>query len=85
MSIRLQVLLDAKEMECIRKIAAAENVTVSEWVRRVLRDAEREYPAIDAGKKVQVVREAARHSYPTSDIDGMLREIEQGYSGIGGT
>ena len=85
MSKRLQVLLDAGEMERIRRIAEAQHVTVSEWVRRALREAERECPAADAGKKVQIVRDAARHSYPTGDMDGMLREIEQGYPGNGDT
>ena len=81
MSTRLQVLLDDEELAAIRRIAKAHRLTVSDWVRQSLRAAQREYPATDAGRKVQAVREAASHNYPTSDMDVMLREIEQGYSG----
>jgi hypothetical protein len=81
MSVRLQVLLEEEEFAAIRRIAKARHQTVSDWVRQSLRAAQSEYPTTDAGRKVQVVREAAGHSYPTTDIDGMLREIEQGYSG----
>ena len=76
------MLLDDEELAEIRKIAQAHHVTVSDWVRQSLRAAQREYPMADAGRKVQAVREAAGHSYPTADIDVMLREIEQGYSGV---
>jgi hypothetical protein len=34
------------------------------------------------GKKLEVIRAAARHDYPVADIDSMLAEIETGY-GIG--
>ena len=81
MSMRLQVVLDEEEFATIRRIAKAQHQTVSDWVRQSLRSARREYPTVDAGRKVQVVREAVGHSYPTADIDGMLGEIEQGYSG----
>jgi hypothetical protein len=80
MSTRLQVVLDDEEFASIRRIAKEHRLTVSDWVRQSLRAAQREYPATDAGRKVQAVREAASHSYPTADMDGMLREIEQGYS-----
>ena len=81
MSTRLQVVLDDEEFASIRQTAKAHRLTVSDWVRQSLRAAQREYPASDAARKVQAVREAAGHSYPTTDMDGMLREIEQGYSG----
>jgi len=81
MSVRLQVVLDEGELAKIRRIAKAHHQTVSDWVRQSLRAAQRDYPAADSGRKVQVVREAVSHSYPTADIDGMLREVEQGYAG----
>ncbi len=34
----------------------------------------------DTKRKIAMVREAARGSYPTADIDQMLAEIERGYS-----
>ena len=36
-------------------------------------------PLGDAGKKLEVIRAAAQHDYPTADIDTMMAEIEQGY------
>jgi hypothetical protein len=34
----------------------------------------------DTKRKISIVREAARGSYPTADIDQMLTEIERGYT-----
>jgi len=34
---------------------------------------------LQVGKKLEVVRAAARYDYPSGDIDGMLTEIESGY------
>ena len=39
MSKRLQVVIDEQEYEEIREFAEAQRMTVSEWVRQVLRDA----------------------------------------------
>ena len=36
----------------------------------------------DVGKKLEVIRAAARHDYPSGDIDRMLAETESGY-GVG--
>jgi hypothetical protein len=54
-------------------------MTVAEWVRQALRKAERREPLEETEKKIEVVRAAARHSYPTADVEQVLREIEQGY------
>ncbi len=79
MSKRLQVLLDEKELREIQRAARGRRVTVAEWVRQALRAARRHEPLGDAGKKIEVIRAAARHSFPTSEIDEMLAEIERGY------
>lgn len=79
MSKRLQVLLDEKELKAIKRTARRHGLTVSEWVRRSLREARRAEPERDARTKLEVVRAAAEHRFPTADIDQMLREIEQGY------
>jgi hypothetical protein len=79
MSKRLQVLLDDHEFEAIRDVALREGLTMSEWVRQLLRAAWRDRPAGDKARKLAAVRAAARHSFPTADIDQMLAEIEQGY------
>lgn len=79
MSKRLQVLLGEEEFEQIRALAAREGLTVSEWVRQVLRRVRREHPSGDQARKLAAVRAAARHEFPTADIERMLAEIERGY------
>jgi hypothetical protein len=78
MSKRLQVVLDDEEYGRIERFARRERITVSEWVRRALREAGEAQPSGDAGRKLAAVRAAARHHFPTGDIEQMLQEIEQG-------
>jgi hypothetical protein len=79
MSKRLQVLLDESELREIQRAAHHHRMTVAEWVRQALRAARRAVPRGDTRKKLQVLRRAAEHAFPTADIDRMLAEIEQGY------
>ena len=80
MSKRLQVILDDREMREIQRTAQRQQMTVAEWVRQALRSARRQVPATDTKKKLGVIREATRHSFPTGNIDQILREIDQGYT-----
>ncbi|HEX7050835.1 MAG TPA: hypothetical protein VF188_11575 [Longimicrobiales bacterium] len=80
MSKRLQVLLDEAEFDEIRETARRHRMTVAEWVRRTLREAMREEPMRDVTRKLDAVRLAARHEFPTADIERMLAEIERGYT-----
>lgn len=79
MSKRLQVLFDEGEYRDIQRAARGQRMTVAEWVRQALRRARQRVPGQDADKKVQVVRAAARHAFPTADLEQMLAEIERGY------
>jgi hypothetical protein len=81
MSKRLQVLLPDTEMSEIQRLANHEHLTVGEWVRRALREAQSLKPTIDAETKLKAVRRAVQFSFPTADIEQMLREIERGYEG----
>lgn len=81
MSKRLQVVLDDEEYRDIERIARRQRTTVSGWVRQSLRQARQSEPAVDAGRKLKVVRAAAGHQFPAADIDRMLGEIERGYLG----
>lgn len=83
MSKRLQVLLEERELREIQRAARAQRMTVAEWVRQALRAARRGEPKTDAKKKREAIQAAARHSFPTADIDQMLAEIESGYLGTG--
>jgi hypothetical protein len=79
MSKRLQVLVDESEYQQLRRAAKRQGITVSDWVRRVLRSAARDEPAGGTDRKLATIRAAVRHAFPTADIDDMLGEIERGY------
>lgn len=80
MSKRLQVVLEDEEFEQLREVARERGLTVSEWVRQILRRARTERPGGDRARKLAAVRAAARHSFPTADIDEVLADIERGYA-----
>jgi predicted 2-oxoglutarate/Fe(II)-dependent dioxygenase YbiX len=79
MSKRLQVILDDEEMEVIAALARERKMTVSGWVRATLREARARHPVVGSDRKIQVVRAAAEHAFPTADMDRVLAEIESGY------
>ena len=79
MSKRLQVVLDADEWQQLQKIASRHRMTVSEWVRRTLREAREREPGGDLDTKLRAVRTAVRHEFPVPDIEQMLEETERGY------
>lgn len=81
MSTRLQVVLDESELKEIRRAAGRRRMTVSEWVRTVLREGRRAEPGTAARTKLDVVRSAAEHAFPVAEIEVMLEEIESGYRG----
>jgi macrodomain Ter protein organizer (MatP/YcbG family) len=85
MSKRLQVLLDADEWEQLQAIARRHRTTVSEVVRRTLREAREREPAGDLDAKLRAIRSAARHEFPTADIEQMLVEIDSGREVLPGT
>ena len=80
MSKRLQVLLDESELSELQETARKHGMPVSEWVRRALREARRREAGGGIDSKLRAVRAAARHEFPTANIDQMLAEIERGYA-----
>ena len=75
----MQVLFAEEELEEMRQCAGRQGMTLSEWVRTTLRDAVRRTPAAEADHKLEAIRAATTHEFPTADIDQMLDEIERGY------
>ena len=61
------------ELREVRRSARRHRMTVAEWVRQALRAARRSESRSDAGKKLQVLRAAVEHNFPTGDIGEMLR------------
>jgi hypothetical protein len=81
MSKRLQVILRDPEYREIQKAARSRQMSIAEWVRQALAMARKQESPADIGKKLEVVRAAARHEFPTGEVDAMLAEIESGYTG----
>lgn len=81
MSKRLQVILDGEELLEIQRIAEVKQMTVAEWVRQTLRAARRGESRGDPAHKLTAIRVAARNSFPTADVDQMMRQIQAGYTG----
>ena len=79
MAKRLQVILDDPDYREIQLMARSRRMSLAEWVRQALDLARRREPLGSVGKKLEVVRAAARNDFPVSDIGGMLEEIEKGY------
>ncbi|HYB75001.1 MAG TPA: hypothetical protein VED18_16635, partial [Candidatus Sulfotelmatobacter sp.] len=57
------------EFREIQRMARRHRMTVAEWVRQALRAARRREPLGEADKKLDVVRAASRHTFPTADIE----------------
>ena len=74
--------MDADELRGYREAAQREGLPLSEWVRLRLREAKRNGPARKAEKKLRAIRVAASYSFPTTDMDQMLAEIEAGRSAV---
>jgi hypothetical protein len=80
MSKRLQVLLDERELKALQRIARRKGTTTAEWVRQALRAAQQRELSGSPGAKLEAIRAAARHEFPTADIDDMLADISRGAS-----
>jgi hypothetical protein len=79
MAKRLQVILQDPEYREVQRAARARQMSIAEWVRQALALARRREPLGDVEKKLAAIRAAVKHEFPTSDIETMLAEIEQGY------
>ena len=79
MAKRLQVMIRDSDYREIQRIARTRHMTAAEWVRQALDLARRREPVTDTGKKLEMIRAAARHSFPSGDLGSMLEEIESGY------
>lgn len=72
------MILQDPEYREIQRVARSRGMSIAEWVRQALQFARRREPVGSVGKKLDVIRSAVRHEYPTNDIEGMLADIERG-------
>ena len=78
MAKQLEILLDDAEYAAIEEAARRQGISVSEWVRYMLRDAPR-YERDRAERKRRALAKGLLCNHPTADIDQMLQEIKDGY------
>ncbi len=79
MTKRLRIRLPDGEYRDIQRAARAQNVTMAAWVRHALALARCRESSAEVARKLRSVREAARHAFPTADIDQMTAEIARGH------
>jgi antitoxin component of RelBE/YafQ-DinJ toxin-antitoxin module len=70
--------MDELELAETEAVARRLGLSLSEWVRIVLRAARKEVPVRDAARKMAALCTAVQFQGPTSDIDQMLAEIASG-------
>jgi hypothetical protein len=80
MAKRLQIILRDPEYREIQRVARSRHMSIAEWVRQALAQARRHEPSSDVGKKLDAVRAAVKHTFPSGEIESMLVEIEKGYA-----
>jgi len=61
------------------RAAQEEFAAACRWALRALREAREQKPSSDPASKLKAIRRGAEFSFPTANIEQMLREIERGY------
>jgi hypothetical protein len=79
MSKRLQVLLKSDEYKTFQVIAEEAGYKLGEWVRQILRKKVSEISLKSPQQKLASIRKYHQLTYPTGEIDQMIKEIESGY------
>ncbi len=72
--LRLEV--DEEGIEALRRLAERDGLTLEHCARQLLRAALADARERELERKHAVLRSAGAHSYPTADIDQMLRDTE---------
>ncbi len=80
MAKRLQVILEEQDYREIQRAARTRHMSLAEWVRQALDSARRHQPQGSVVQKLEAIKLAIQHEYPTGDVETMLREIEAGYA-----
>lgn len=79
MSKRLQVLMSEADLERLRRAARREELSVGEWVRRVISERLKDGRTKTREDILRAIDKARGHSFPAPGIEQMNREIEEGY------
>ena len=77
MDMYLQVSLSEEEYGDLKAIASWRGQSVDDWARDALLKARNEQ-SHTVESKLKAIAEAAKHSFPSGDIEDMLAEMEAG-------
>ena len=77
MDIHLQVSLSEEDYCDLKAIASRHGQSVDDWARDALLKARNEQ-SHTVESKLKAIAEAAKHSFPSGNIDDLLAEIEAG-------
>ena len=75
MAKRLQVILQDPEYRESQRAARSRRMSIAQWIRQALVAARQDESATDVGKKLEAIRAAARHDFPSGNIEVMLAQI----------
>jgi hypothetical protein len=78
MAKRRWLTLKCTEYCEIRRAAFSRQMSIAEWVRETLQSALTRKRGRTVPGKLDIIRIAARHNFPVSDIEDMLAEIRRG-------
>ena len=70
--------MEDDELARIRGTAEREGMSMADWVRQALKRALQDRALGDRDKKIAIIRAAAGHEFPTTDVGQMLAEIGAG-------
>ena len=75
MSNRLQIILNSKEYQLVKRISRKEGKSISEWVRGLIRRGFEQKKQLSEKDPIATL---SHLSLPTPSISQILEEIEQG-------
>jgi len=81
-SKRLQIVIAESEYEDIARCAQDAHLTLSEWVRSVLRKAKSEVSPRNPELKLLAIKSAMEYSFPIENIEELNSQITQSYMEI---
>ena len=78
MSKKLQITMSEKELEALCKSARKEGLTLSEWARKALKQAQQSQGGPTQEQKLTALDHALKCEHPTADIRDILGCVERG-------
>lgn len=75
MTRTVKIVLNEAEYQQIQRAAANAGISISQWVQQAIASSLSSESQESIGRKLEAIRAAVKHSFPTADISVMLAEI----------